>query len=120
MKAEAGGQRTAATSLRHEISKPFTVTGRRRTHPCRNIASLESTGSAEAELVTICAERLPDTYVPQGRETAGRLQEAESNIRAEVGPWRDLRSLLEDADKLSKDERDEEVDDSSHDHNQEA
>ena len=58
------------------------------------------------------------TYIPKRGKAAGGLQEAQANIRAEIRPRGDLRPLFEDANKLGKDERDEEVDDSAHDHDQ--
>ena len=64
--------------------------------------------------------KMAKTYVTKGSKTAGGLQKPEADIRTEVRPWRHFRAFLKDAHELSKDERDEEVDDSSHDHNQEA
>ena len=66
------------------------------------------------------AKVILSTHVTQGGKTASGLEEAQANVCTQVGPWRNLRTLFEDTDELREDERHEEVDHSSQNHNQKA
>lgn len=60
------------------------------------------------------------TYIADGCEPTGSLEEAQSNVQAKVRPWRLFGTLFEDSHDLGEDKRDEEGDETTRDHNQQA